>query len=68
MATVPAPDDAREPAVSDSAPPELSAWIERDADGREMYTIAPDDAAGVDLMTRWLTVPAEHVCDLTEMR
>lgn len=56
------------PYKPDPTPPRLSAWIERNADGPDTYTIAPDEAAGIDLMTRWLTVPADIVLDAAEMR
>lgn len=52
----------------DPAPPSLSAWIERNDDGPDRYTAAPCDATGVDLMSHWLTVPTDIVCELSEMR
>lgn len=61
-------DDVTGVAQPDPAPPSLSAWIERNNDGPDMYTAAPGDATGVDLMSHWLTVPADFVCELAEMR
>lgn len=56
------------PCQPDATPPRLSAWIERNADGPDTYTVAPGEATGIDLMTRWLTVPADIVRDTSEMR
>lgn len=68
MATTPGPDDALAPDQPESAPPRLVARVEPHTDGPDSYTITPHDATGSDQMSRWLTAPADIVCDLTEMR
>lgn len=70
MATAPAPDDASatERPEPDTEPPRLSAWVEPQSGSPDRYTIAPQDAKGIELMSRWLTAPADLVCDLSKMR
>lgn len=65
MATASVPDDVATP---ESKPPRLDAWVESRPDGPDRYTVAAPDATGIDLMSRWLTVSADVVCDLAEMR
>jgi len=67
MATASLPDDVSTPDQPESKPPRLDAWVESRPDGPDQYTVAPPDATGIDLMSCWLTVSADIVCDLTEM-
>lgn len=65
MATAPAGD---EPPEAPEPTPQLAAWLETHGDGPDTYTVAPSEAAGVELMSRWITVPVTAVLDLEEMR
>lgn len=66
MDTAPAGDDP--PDTTEAATPQLAAWLETHGDGPDTYTIAPHEATGVDLMSRWITAPVSIVLNLEEMR
>lgn len=66
MAPVPAPDEI--PACNPPGSSRLAAWIDPDTDGPDRYTIAPHDATDLALITQWMTVPAEWMWDLEQMR
>ncbi len=49
-------------------PSRLIGYVERSGDGADTYTIAPDDVAGYDLMSQWISAPADVVESLDAMR
>lgn len=66
MATMPAPDEG--PAATQPASAQLAAWIDPDTDGPDRYTIAPQNATDIARCSQWMTVPAEWMLDLEQMR
>jgi hypothetical protein len=57
--------DRAEAAASESS---LVGYLEPQSDGPDAYTVAPADADDAELVTTWLTVSADVVRDLSEMR
>ncbi|MEZ3144019.1 hypothetical protein [Halobaculum sp. MBLA0143] len=57
--------DRAEAAAAESA---LVGYLEPRSDGPDAYTVAPADADDADLVTNWLTVSADVLRDLSEMR
>ena len=49
-------------------PPRLVGRVDQSENGSATYTVAPDDAAGYDLMSRWISASTDVVESLEAMR
>lgn len=69
MAVGPTPTEAETAGrTPDRRGPALVGYTETDRDGEETYTVAPAGASETEVVTTWLTVSADAVVDLDEMR
>lgn len=47
---------------------QLVGYVEQSKNGSATYTVAPEDAAGYDLMSQWITAPTAVVESLESNR